>query len=349
VYDVAIRLGETFLKNHLPVTILLAVAVLVPSSIAAQSSVVLVGSGSTVPAPLYSKWSDAYNQRNPTFQVRYLPVGTSEGINNVAKGSGDFAAGEAPLGAREKSTMTEVPSLVIGIVPIYNLPGVQKDLRFSGELLAEIYLGNVKSWNAPQIAKLNPGVSLPDLPIKVVYRPGGKGSNYIFSEFLAKSSSQFRSEIGATASPKWPVGKPAERSLDMTERVKAESGSIGYVEAQYAIKAGIPMGEVLNPAGKFVKPSVETITNACRAIESPSWDKFSASLIDAPGADSFPIAGFSWLYLRTSPVDAKRHAAMDDFLTWAYADGQKLAAEDGYTQLPPPLLEKVKGKVATLR
>lgn len=328
--------------------VLLLVVGVAHSSLSAQTAVVLVGSGSTVPAPLYAKWSEAYNQRQAAIQVRYLAVGTGEGILNVSKSSGDFAAGEAPLTAKERATMVEVPSLVIGIAPIYNLPGVDKELRFSGELLAEIYLGNVKTWNAPQIGKLNPGVSLPDLPIKVVYRPGGKGSNYIFSEFLAKNSAQFRSEIGISASPKWPVGKPAERSSDMDDKVKTETGSIGYVEAQYAIKAGIPMGIVENPAGHFVKASAETINNACREVEAPTWNKLAVSLTDAPGADSFPIAGFSWLYLRTGSTDAKRAAALTDFLNWAYSKGQQMAAQDGYTELPPPLLEKVKAKVATL-
>ena len=326
----------------------LIVAVLGPPS-TAQESVVLVGSGSSVPAPLYAKWTEAFNKRKPTVQMRYMPIGTGEGINSLAHGSGDFAAGEAQLSAKDRSTLIELPSVVIGIVPIYNLPGVQKELRFSGELLAEIYLGAVKNWDAPQIAKLNPGVSLPNQPIKVIYRPGGKGSNYIFSEFLSKSSPKFRSEIGISASPKWPLGTPAERSSDMADKVKAEVGAIGYVEAQYAIKAGLPMGLVQNPAGRFVKASNAAITAACHAVEAPSWDKFSASLINASGADSFPISSFTWLYLRTTPTDAKRAAALADFLDWAYSEGQKIADQDGYSELPPELLAKVKAKAASLR
>lgn len=319
-----------------------------PNAASAQDSVVLVGTGSTVPGPIYSKWSRAYNQRKPTMQMRYLPVGTGEGINNVAKGSGDFAAGEAPLSAKDKANMIELPSLVVGIVPIYNLPGGLKELRFTGELLAEIYLGHVKNWNAPQIAKVNPGVSLPDLPIKVVYRPGGKGSNYIFTDFLSKTGSQFRSEIGVTSSPKWPVGKPAERSVDMADKVKSESGSIGYVEAQYAITENIPMGLVENSAGKFIKASSANIESACHAVEAPSWDRFSVSLANATGADSYPITGFTWLYLRTTMPDTKRAAALSDFLSWVYSEGQKMASEDGYTALPQQLLDRVKAKAGAL-
>src|SRR5438445_5485624 len=264
----------------------------------AQEAVVLVGSGSSVPAPLYNKWAQEYNKRDPRIQIKYLPIGTSEGIEQISHGIGDFGAGEAHLTAaeRKEGNLIELPAVLIGIVPIYNLPGVHTGLRFSGELLAEIFLGQVKTWNASQIAKLNPDVSLPNLPIKVVYRPAGKGSNYVFSEFLSKTSSKFRTQIGTSPSPNWPAGVPAERSSDMTDKVKSEIGSIGYVEAQYAVKANIPSGSVQNAAGKFVKASPETIKAACRTAEDPAWDRFAASLSNALGADSFPITSFTWLY-----------------------------------------------------
>jgi len=317
----------------------------------AQETITLVGSGSSVPAPLYAKWAEAYNKRNPKIQMRYVPLGTSEGIKQISHGSGDFAAGEAQLTAQERKEgdLIELPSIVIGIVPIYNLPGLQTELRFSGEVLAEIYLGQLKTWNASPIAKLNPDASLPNIPIKVVYRPGGKGSNYVFSEFLSKTSPKFRSELGTSPSPKWPVGLPAERSSDMADKVKNEAGSIGYVEAQYAIKTNIPYGRVLNPAGRFVKATPETIAAACHAVETPQWDKFSASLTNAPGEDSFPITSFTWLYLRTKSTDAQRADALADLLNWVYTDGQQLAEQDGYTELPPALLAKVKIRIKSFR
>lgn len=317
----------------------------------AQEAVVLVGTGSSVPAPLYSKWAEQYNRRNPKMQMRYLPIGTSEGIKQISVGSGDFAAGEMPLTAKERAdgNLIELPSVLIGVVPIYNLPGLQGELRFSGAVLAEIFLGHVKTWNAPPIAKLNPNLSLPDVPIKVVYWPAGKGSNYVFSDFLSKSSSQFRTEIGRSPSPAWPVGTPAERSSDIADKVKSEPGSIGYVEAQYAVKMHIPYGLVLNPAGHFVKASEETISAACLGVEEPGWNRFSASLTNAPRADSFPIVSFSWLYLRTTSTDSARAAALSDLLNWMFSDGQRIASEDGYSELPLPLLEKVKNRVNSLR
>jgi phosphate transport system substrate-binding protein len=344
--------GDTGRSSHLGLWVACTVFLVscLPTALP-QERIVLVGSGSSVPAPLYTKWAQDYNKRNSKIQMQYLPIGTSEGIRQIARGSGDFGAGEAPLSAKQRAEgrLIELPTVVIGIVPIYNLPQVREELRFSGELLAEIFLGHVKTWDAPQIAKLNPGLALPDLPIKVIYRPAGKGSNYIFSDFLSKTDPKFRAEIGTSPSPKWPVGVPAERSSDMADKVRATTGSIGYIEAQYAIKAHIPYGAVLNSSGHFVKASPGAIAAACRAVESPGWDKFSVSLTNAAGSDSFPIASFTWLYVRTSGADRERAAALASLLHWMYERGQQLADAEGYSALPAPLLSKVKARVDTLR
>jgi phosphate transport system substrate-binding protein len=317
----------------------------------AQSAVVLVGSGSTVPAPLYNRWAQEYDKRNPNMQMRYLPVGTSEGIKQISHGAGDFAAGEAQLTDKERKegSLIELPVVLIGIVPIYNLPEVHQELRLSGEVLAGIFLGDVTTWNAPQIVKLNPEIALPNLPIQVVNRPPGKGSNYVLTDFLSKISAKFRAQIGVTPSPKWPVGAPAERSSDMADKVKNSPGSIGYVEYQYAVKGGIPQAAVLNRAGKFVKASTESMTAACEAAEAPGWKGFSASLSNTPGADSFPITSFSWIYLRIKSTDSARAAALSDLLDWIYTDGQRFAVQEGYSELPPPLLAAVRKKVKDLQ
>jgi phosphate transport system substrate-binding protein len=318
---------------------------------AAQDAVVLVGSGSSVPAPLYSRWTKEYGKRNPHIQMRYLPSGTSEGIKQIAHGSSDFGAGEAPLSDKERKDdgLIELPVVLIAIVPIYNLPNVHQELRLSGEVLAGIFLGDVKMWNSPQIAKLNPDITLPSLPIQVVNRPAGKGSNYVFTDFLSKVSSKFRAQIGTSPSPKWPVGEPAERSSDMADKVKNTPGSIGYVEYQYAVKNSIAQAAVLNPAGKFVKASAESVAAACQAAESPQWNKFSASLADAHGEDSFPIASFTWIYLRTKSSDSARAAGLNNVLDWIYTEGQTFAVQEGYSELPAPLLAAVREKVKKLQ
>ena len=317
----------------------------------AQNAVVLVGSGSTVPAPLYNRWTQEYNKRNPKAQMRYLPVGTSEGIKQISHGAGDFAAGEAQLTEKEQKEgrLIELPIVLIAIVPIYNLPDVHQELRLSGEVLAEIFLGEVKTWNAPQIAKLNPEIALPSLPIQVINRPAGKGSNYVFTDFLSKVSSRFRAQVGVTPSPKWPVGEPAERSSDMADKAKSSPGSIGYVEYQYAVKNNIAQAAVLNSAGRFVKASPESMTAACKAAEAPRWNGFSSSLSNAAGADAFPITSFTWIYLRTKSTDSARAAALSDLLEWIYSDGQQYAVQEGYSDLPVPLLAAVRKKVKDLQ
>jgi phosphate transport system substrate-binding protein len=317
----------------------------------AQNSVVLVGSGSSVPAPLYARWTQEFGKRDANIQIRYLPIGTSEGIKEISRGGGDFSAGEAPLTAaqRKEGSLTELPVVLIGIVLIYNLPDLHGELRLSGDVLADIFLGDVKMWNAPQIAKLNPDVLLPNLAIQVINRPAGKGSNYVFTDFLSKVNPKFHGEVGVSASPKWPVGEAAERSSDVAEKVKNISGSLGYVEYQYAVKANIPQATVLNPGGRFVKASMETIAAACDSAEQPRWNNFSASLTNAPGAESYPITSFTWIYLRTTTPDATRAAALSNLLDWIYGDGQRSAALEGYSALPAQLLAEVRKKAKALQ
>lgn len=310
---------------------------------------VLVGTGSTIPVALFAKWGREYSQRNPVARMRYLPVGTSEGIDQISRGTGDFGAGESPLTdqQRRKGSLIEFPLVLIAVVPIYNLPGGHQELRLSGEVLAEIFLGEVKTWNAPPIVRLNPDIALPDLPIKVIHRAAGRGSNYVFTSFLAKTSPKFQAQIGTTASPNWRIGRSVEYSSDIVAAVRDEPGSIGYVELRYAMEKHIPQAAVLNLSGRFVKASAETITAACTAVEPPRWDNFSASLTNAPGPDSYPITSFSWLYL---PAANLRHTpALADLLNWMFTDGQRYVRDEGYFELPQPLLAAVRSKFGSLR
>ncbi len=313
----------------------------------AQDVLVLVGSGSTAPAVFYSRWEQEYNKRNRQLQVRYLPSSTDEGISLVALGVSDFGAGEARLTDKERidNGLLELPVAVAAVVPIYNLPDVHQDLRLSGEVLAEIYLGEVRNWNAPQIAKLNPELVLPNLPIEVINRSAGRGSNYIFTEFLSKVNLRFRMQVRVSASPKWPIGESAERSADMVGMVKNTVGSIGYVEYHYAVRTAVQQAAVLNPAGQFVSASVQTIGAACNAVEAPQQHGFSTSLTNAPGMASYPVTGFTWLYVRNKSTDAARTLALKEFLNWIYGEGQQFSTEEDYPVLPSPLLANLRKTV----
>ena len=309
-----------------------------------QRTTILVGSGSTIPAALFSRWGREYNKRRPQLQMRYLPVGTSEGLKQVSLGNGDFGAGEEPLSDKErKQGLIELPFVLVGVVPIYNLPNVDPGLRLSGQALAEIFLGNVKTWNDPLITRLNPGRALPDLPIKVVYRLAGRGSNYVFTSFLSKTNPGFRTQIGITSSPKWPVGSSARFSTELVDKVENEPGSLGYVELQYVAERNLQQAAVLNLSGHFVKASRASLTAACLAVEQGHWNNLSASLTNAPGPDSFPITSFSWLYVRGA--DFHPTYPVVDLLSWIFTDGQQYVLDDGYTELPPLLLAAVRNRI----
>lgn len=311
----------------------------------AQGTITLAGSGGTSALPVFRAWAAEYNKDNPAIRMQYLALDTYTSTAQILKGSGDFGAGDTPLTSEQRSqSLMALPIMLIAIVPIYNVPGADQELRFSGGLLAEIYLGKIKNWNDPRIARLNPHASLPRLPIKVIYQTRGKGSTFIFTDFLSKTSPKFRDRVGRGISPVWPVGSSAERSSAMADKVRKEPGSIGYVEVQYALENNIHFGSVMNAAGKFVKPSRETLAAACNAVEAPRWDNFSASLTNPAGADSYPIASFSWVYVRTAAIDPGRKSALVDLLNWIFTEGQR-SMPVGYSPLPPLLLVKVKAKI----
>src|ERR1700739_165438 len=204
-----------------------------------QNMIALVGSGSNLPTPLYSHWIEEYKKLSPGVQVRDLSTGTVKGMEDISRGVGDFAAGEVPMNDEELKTakipILHIPTVLVAIVPIYHVPGVKGNLHFSGPVLADIFLGSIKSWDDPMIKEINPGQPLPHLEIAVVHRTEGKGSNYILADFLSKTSSKWRSQIGKTPSPAWPVGVSANRGEDMMEKVKATCGAIGYIELGFTI------------------------------------------------------------------------------------------------------------------
>lgn len=316
--------------------------------ITAQQKITLVGSGSNVPVRLYQAWIDEFNKKSADVQVQYLPLGTSQSIQQVSEGSGDFGGGEVPLTSEQmhghKISLKQIPTVLVGIVPIYNLPG-KPELNLSGDLLAQIFLGTVKNWKDSKIAKLNPEAKLPDLPISVVHRSPGKGSNYIFTDFLSKTNAEFRAQVGKAASPKWPVGADANRGEDMVAKVATTPGTIGYVELNFARNAGIGYGRVQNAAGRFVRATPDTIDAACRAAEKSMGDDFQLSMTNAPGKDSYPMASFTWIYVPTSGTSPTRSQALRQFLEWSLRDGQSIANAMGYAVLPDKVVAAARSAV----
>lgn len=317
----------------------------------AQDKIVLVGSGSNVPARLYQAWIDEFNKKHPSMQVQYLALGTSQSIQQISEGSGDFGGGEVPLTNEQmhgqKVSLTPIPTVLVAIVPIYNLPG-KPELNFSGEVLAQIYLGTVKNWKDAKIAKLNPEEKLPDLPIRVVHRSAGKGSNYIFTDFLSKTNAEFREKVGKRASPKWPLGADANRGEDMVEKVSSTPGAIGYVEVNFVRSSGVGYGRVQNAAGLFVQATPESIDAAARAQVKSNPGNFQISMTNPEGKDSYPIASYTWIYAPTSGIASARSQGLKEFLDWCLHDGQRIAKDMGYATLPDKVVGAARSSVKAM-
>lgn len=331
----------------------LGLALLLPAATDGQGSIVLVATGSSMPEPLYLRWNDEYHKQQPAVEIRYLPEGSGAGASRVVTGTGDFAGGDAPIPEKELKAATfkvvELPTVLIGIVVVYNLPGTSGELRLTGPALANIYLGKITLWNDPILVKLNPDVKLPSVPIQVFHRSPGKGSSYILSDYLSKVSPEFLARIGRSESPNWAVGTAAGRSQDMAEKVAAAPGAIGYTELNIAEKASLRMASIRNVEGEFVRPSAHSIAAAAKASTIKISDDFRISLTNGPGKDSYPISSFTWFYVPAVAKDAQRGRAVAEYLRWVYTNGEKLAQEQGYSALPEELLAKVMAKAQTIR
>lgn len=308
----------------------------------AQERVALVGCGSVIPGPLYGIWAEAYTSRNPHVQIKYLGLGSGEGIKQITAGSADFGAGEIPISDDEmKDTgkkIRHLPLFLSAVVPIYNVPGASPRLRFSGKVLAEIFAGDIKRWNHPELVKLNPGASLPNLAITTVHREPAKGTSFLFTEFLSKSSPAFRAKVGVSGSPNWPSGVTSQGAQSMVKLVLDTPGAIGYAELNVAKSGPVGVGLVQNASGAFVEASPETAAAAC----PPSLrGDMRVSLTNRPGENVYPITGFSYMFVPAEAASNARSEALRGFLRFVFTDGQSMIAAHGHLPLPPRITSSV--------
>lgn len=325
---------------------------LLPAAVHGQQNMVLVETGSSMPEPLYKNWIDAFHKQQPSTEIRYMAVGSAESARNILAGSGDFGGGDAPIPEAQLhdggKSILELPVVLIGIVVIYELPDVKGELKLTGPVAANIFLGKIKLWSDPAIARLNPEMNLPDLPIQVLHRNEGKGSNYILSDYLAKMSPEFLAAAGRSESPKWPIGESFQRSQELIAKLSSTPGAIGYTELNLAVSSGVRMASIKNAAGQFIKPSAQSIAAAASASGGKMSNDFRISLTNAPGKESYPISSFTWVYVPAVAKDPDRGRAVASYLKWVYSSGQKIAQEKGYANLPEDVLEKVVAKSATI-
>jgi len=334
------------------VIVFLFVALVVVQADGFRAQTKLKATGATFPYPIYSKWFEEYHKRHPDIEINYQAKGSGAGIRQLTEGTVDFGASDGPMtdeqlkAAKDKrgTDILHIPTVLGALVPVYNLPEVETDLKFSGDSLAAIYLGKATKWNDPVIAKENPGVKLPDKPIVVVHRTEGSAATYIFTDYLSKVSPEWKQRVGKGISVPWPVGRGQQGCESVAGTVNEMDGAISYVELIYALENKIPYGLVKNAAGKYVKASMESTTAAAASVNDMP-DDFRVSITNAPGENAYPIASFTWLLIPLKWSDPAKEKAMIDYLNWMIDSGEKIAPSLYYAPLPTNVAIKVKEQV----
>jgi phosphate transport system substrate-binding protein len=302
----------------------------------------LTGAGATFPFPLYSKWFDAYHRMQPGVTINYQSIGSGGGIQQLKNGTVDFGASDAPLSNEERASMparvAHFPTVAGAVVLSYNLRGVPTGLKLSGDVTADIFLGKVTRWNDPRIAAMNDGVKLPASAIAVVHRSDGSGTSYIFTNYLAAVSADWKGKVGAGKSVNWPVGLGGKGNEGVAGLIRQVPGSLGYVELAYAVQNRLAYAQLKNRAGKFVAPSVESTTAAAAGAAKAIQTDVRASIVNSPNPNAYPIAGFTYLLMYQDLKDAAKGKVLIEFLRWAMTDGQKSAAPLNYAPLPQAIV-----------
>ncbi len=308
-----------------------------------MAKVRIVGVGTTAPLAVYTKWFQEFEKIRPDLHIIYIPSGSETGIDLLSSGSADFGSTDVPLTEKQltKAGALQFATLVLAIVPVYNLPGLSHPLKFSPQALAGIYLGTITQWNDPLIANTNPGVQLPSSRIAVIHSAEGRGSTYIWSDYLSKVSPEWRSKVGRGIAVEWPTGKTAEGNGNVARMVKETPSSIGYVELEYAARNQLLCGEVQNAAGKFVSADRSSIAAASASAAATSLpSNFRLSLTNAAGEESYPIASFTWILVSLKMESSGKQEAVKEFLRWALSEGQAYADPTGFTKLPKAVAEQ---------
>ena len=312
----------------------------------------LNGAGATFPNPIYQKWFTQYSSAHPGVQINYQSLGSGAGIRQITAGTVDFGASDGPMTdeqlAQVKGKVLHIPTVLGAVVPVYNISNVKQELKFTPEILAYIFMGKINNWNDGNIAKANPGVKLPNLPIIVVHRSDGSGTTYIFTDYLSKISPEWNSTVGKGVSVKWPVGLGGKGNEGVAGQVRQMDGAIGYVELIYAVQNNITYGSVRNKNGNFIKASLESTTAAASAAAASMPDDYRVSITNPDGKNAYPIASFTWLLIPQQSRDASKGKVLHDFLDWMLKDGQSQVAALSYAPLPKEVVKKLKTTVGTI-
>ena len=320
------------------------------SGAGASAGAALTGAGATFPNPIYTKWFDAY-ARHTGVRINYQSIGSGGGIRQFTEGTVDFGATDGPMKddqiAAVNGNVLHVPTVLGAVVVTYNLSELSgTPLRFDGATLADIFMGRITKWDDTRLAALNPGAKLPAKDIIVVHRSDGSGTSFIFTDYLSKVSPTWKEKVGSATSVEWPIGLGGKGNEGVTQQVKQSDGAVGYVELIYAISNDLPFGDVKNPAGEFVRPSLKTVS-AAAADSLPADTDFRVSITNAKPADAYPISSFTWLLVRPQPRDSAKGKLLRSFIEWMLQpEAQRMAADLHYAPLPVPVIELVQKRMA---
>ncbi len=311
----------------------------------------LNAAGATFPYPIYSKWFSEYHKAHPDIEINYQSIGSGGGIRQVLAGTVDFGGSDGPMTDEQlqqaKFKILHIPSVLGAVVPAYNVPGVEGEIKFTPEMISGIFLGKITNWNDKAIAAANPGVKFPDQNIIVVHRSDGSGTTYIFSDYLSKVSPEWQQAAGKGTAIKWPVGLGGKGNEGVAGMIRQFKGSIGYIELIYAMQNNIPYGSVKNSSGTFVKASLDSTTAAAAGVKMPA--DYRVSITNPPGKNAYPIASFTWLLIPQPFKDQGKGKIIVDFLNWELDNGQPMSNSLSYAPLPKEVVEKIRQTVKGMK
>lgn len=320
-----------------------------------SGSVDLTGAGATFPTPLYLKWTSDY-ARATGVRVNYQSIGSGGGVRQISEGTVDFGASDGPMSDDELSRakggrIMHFPTVLGAVVIAYNLPGFTGELRLSGSVIADIFLDKIKKWNDPRIAALNPGAALPATDILVVHRSDGSGTTYVFSDYLSAVSPEWARGPGRGKDIAWPTGLGGKGNEGVAGQIKQIPNALGYVELAYATQNNLPVASVRNSAGNFIRPRIEAITAAADGVAArlPGDTDYRISIVDSPGASSYPISSFTWLLVYEQQADSVKARKLVDFMRWALTEGEKQAAALDYAPLPAAIASRLLQRLDSIR
>lgn len=312
-------------------------------------SISLQGAGATFPNPIYQKWLSEYGKLHQNVKIDYQSIGSGGGIKQIQAQTVDFGASDAPMSDQDLKSapgeLIHIPTVLGAVVLTYNMTGEAQALRFSPDVIADIFLGKIKKWDDQRIKQDNPGAKLPAADITVVHRADGSGTTFVFTDYLSKISAEWKEKVGTDKSPKWPVGQGGKGNEGVTGQIKQQPNTIGYVELAYAVQNKLPVAVIKNASGKFIEPSIDAVTAAASAAAAQTPEDLRVSITNSAGENAYPIASYTYILAYKDQKNAAKGKALVDFLWWGIHDGEHFAKELLYAPLPDDIVKRAEAKI----